>query len=67
MTASGVPTWAWLLARLWLHDTYNRRLPKNLQEPLWGSALNSVDWLEVSRLELELSAAAADDRQEEVH
>jgi hypothetical protein len=44
----------WLLARLWAHDTYNRRIPKNRQAPLWGFALNELDRVEVLRLEAEL-------------
>jgi hypothetical protein len=47
----------WLLARLWAHDTYNRGLFRYKQEPLWGASLNSVDWLEITHLRLELGRA----------
>jgi len=48
----------WLFGRLAIHDLYNRGLSRHKQEPLWGASLNSVDWLEITRLRLELGKAA---------
>jgi hypothetical protein len=47
----------WLLARLAVHQHYNRTLARNRQEPLPGLALAHSDLLEVARLTLELAKA----------
>jgi len=45
----------WLLARLAVHDHYNRHLRVGRQEVIWGLELNHVDRLEVARLTLALA------------
>lgn len=47
----------WLLARLAVHNEYNRGLARYKQEPLTGLALTHADNLEVARLTLALASA----------
>jgi hypothetical protein len=53
-----VNTGIWLLARLWAHHTYNRGIPRLKQQPLLGLMLGDADWLEISKLRLELHRGA---------
>ena len=54
----------WLLARLAVHDHYNRHLRVGRQEVIWGLELNHVDRLEVARLTLALAEARQQHRLE---